>query len=1469
MKTINIRFLMILLVCALVLGGAVHLLHGYQIRRYGRGFLREAQRAKEQNRPGEAVRHLTFYVSLFPEDADALAELGLLLADLSRYRQAFNRLEQVLRREPDRLEVRRRLVAVAMELGRYSDAREHLEQHLLKVFPNDGELLEQLARCQEAAGQYGLAVASLQRAIQNAPQRLEAYRDLARLLRDRLDRAPDPRKWSEEPRPEALGLDHPDSVMRLLVHNNPGSCHALVLCGEYLRGTAQRWPHHSRQAADGQQRSEGEDANGSDSGDPYQAKKLLLGKGLECAVRALQLAPNNPAALLLATRCAAEQGEYGRARKYGQRGIEAHPGLVDMYIALADVEQRAANSQEAIAWLRRGLQAVPGHPQLLWNLANLVIDQGGIKEAERATEQLRATDQPQALVDYLGARIRCAQGRWLEASRGFEQARPDLIPWPDVVKQLDFWLGKCYQELGKTDQQLTAYRRAVTVDPFWVPARIGVAAALLSIGRIEEAAEEYRRIMRLEDAPAEGWIHLARLLVLRNLGISRPARDWEEANQLLDRAEQALPGSAQIPILRAEVLVAQNRIQEAEKLLLEARQADTDQMELWIALAELAQRQRQWQRAAQLLQETQQYFGDTVQLRLARAQYLVRRLGNKARGGLRELAENTEQFSREDLIQLWRGLAARSLRTGDNEQARRLYQLLSKEQPNKLWFWLLLFDLALRAEDQQGMKDALEEIEQIEGQGPLWHYGRAVYLVLLAKRGDQALLDQARQHLAKARVSRPAWSRIPLLAAHIHDLQGEEELAIQNYLLAIDLGERNPTAVRRAVQLLYEHQRYLEADRIIRRLEEQQTPFSAELGRMAAEVSLRLENFDRALEMARQAATGSDDHRDHTWLGQVLAVLGRRAEADGQTAKSQEMLREAEKEMRYAVELCDEAPEPWVALIQFLARSDRSEDAEELIAEAQRKIPPGKAPLAAAQCYEAIGHLEQAETKYQDALAAASDDAAVIRNVAEFYMRTGRPRRAEPQLRRIVAGQVQADQGDAIWSRRNLALILLARGGYRNLMQALALIEKNLAMPGSSAKDRRTKALVLASHPKRQQRLEAIRIFENLVQREQMPTPQDQFLLAQLYMAEGRWANATRQMRNLLASHGSEPRFVTSYVQALLQHNEVGEAELWLQRLEELAPERFLTKALRAEALFQRRRFGLALKTLKAASSSPGGEQADTGDRVLLVAATLEKFAQRLAEAGEDSVASQFAREAEALYREYAGQESAKKLVFAAFLARQGETDRALALTEQWWDTSDPETVANAISALLAGDTAGREHVRRAETILLAALEKYDRPVPLLRITADLHNFYGRYAEAERLYGELLKKNPGNVVALNNLAVLLALQHRQLGGAQRLIARAIELAGPVATLLDSRAIVHLAAGEPDKALRDLEEAIAEAPKAINYFHQAQAYLALGQRNAAEKALRKAHELGLAPDRLHPLERAAHDRLQTALESPGQ
>ena len=83
--------------------------------------------------------------------------------------------------------------------------------------------------------------------------------------------------------------------------------------------------------------------------------------------------------------------------------------------------------------------------------------------------------------------------------------------------------------------------------------------------------------------------------------------------------------------------------------------------------------------------------------------------------------------------------------------------------------------------------------------------------------------------------------------------------------------------------------------------------------------------------------------------------------------------------------------------------------------------------------------------------------------------------------------------------------------------------------------------------------------------------------------------------------------------------------------------------------------------------------------------------------------------------------------------------------------------------------------------------------------------------EAENFYREVLEKNPGHAVALNNLAVLLTLQGKKLDEALSLINKAIEITGPLGSMLDTRACVYIAQGNAEKAVSDMKECIADTP----------------------------------------------------------
>jgi tetratricopeptide (TPR) repeat protein len=483
--------------------------------------------------------------------------------------------------------------------------------------------------------------------------------------------------------------------------------------------------------------------------------------------------------------------------------------------------------------------------------------------------------------------------------------------------------------------------------------------------------------------------------------------------------------------------------------------------------------------------------------------------------------------------------------------------------------------------------------------------------------------------------------------------------------------------------------------------------------------------------------------------------------------------------------------------------------------------------LALAQCYEALGRPNDAWLEYERALKDRPKDAGPARAAANFLVKHGRLRDAEGLLRRLIEREAEGSAEDVAWARRGLALVLAGSNDLRGFREALALVGVTLDANGRLPRDlkpdedtevQRTRARVLAAQPQRHFRDKAIEILEGL----RSQTPDDGFVLALLYDAAGQWPKARERLQGLVADQYRSPQarmqpqtaqYLAQLVQGLIRNKELAEAELRLKDLEDLERQRKLpqgtlaTVDLRARLLEARDERDQALDLLRAYARRPGAGPQDLG--LVLVA-----------------------------------------------LARQQRFAEAFDLWPEVCKTSPPEAAGGLSVALLRSMKPTDEQVRQVETWLKQAVKDHpDKPVLRMHL-ADMYDLRGRYDEALTEYRAVLEREPGNVVALNNLAWLLAHRTGEEGKALPLIESAVEGQGRRADLLDTRGVVLLQLGRTDAALADLKEAIADLKTPARLYHLARAQQQARDRDGAAKTLREARELGLKPADLHPVEQQA-------------
>jgi predicted Zn-dependent protease len=1388
-RKLNLKFLVGLLLAALVVSIGLLFLYRFQLNRHAASLLTRADRAEELGDTTRLMQLLERYLDLQPQDDRALERYSLLLArvaDSSHTRErAAAALSRLVRRHPERNDLRKLRVRLRRELGQLANVKEDLTS-LLKAFPDDGELEDWLGQCEQADDNPKAAAGWYTRAIQHAPTRLECFVRLAGVMRTKLDQAKEA-----------------DQVMEDLITANVKSAQAYLFRARY------RQEFHSLAEA---------------------AKDL---------VQARSLAPDQADVLLASALVARAAGDVESARRHLNRGRELHPTSAIFYTTMAAVEQQAGHHAEAVACLRRGLPVVAATQRSAMQLAllEILIQGDDLNEAE---EVLGWFHQAEAspLIQFHRARLLMQRGQWSSAAAILQAVRPVLLRSPGLGVSVHLLLAECHEKLGDPEQQLEMQKKAVDLHPNSAPARLALGSTLLARGDGAGGAAAFRQMMALPGAAANGWALLARALFVQNMGLAADRRDWKETTEALERAVKAEPNSTEAVILQAETLAAQGKPEQGQQLLEAARERQPKEAALWVALAAWSERQGKPVTADTLLTEGEQKLGAKVEFTLARIGFTVHRGGEKASSTLEHLEKELDKSHVADRKRLIAALGDSQLRLGQVEAAERLWARAAEMQPHDLGIRLLLLDLALIARKDDRVRPLLDDLKRIEGEeGTWWRCGEAALLINQAARGNRDGLDRAVTRLEEIAKRRPKWGRVAVLEAQVCELTGRPDDALAKYQQAVERGERQPLVIQRLVHLLYDRHRYREADQVIRKLQDGNS-LPTDLKQLAPELALHSLDVERALSLAQQAVSAQpNESRNYLWLGLSQWGLGKRAEA--------------EASLRKAHELGPDVPATWVALIQFLAGTDQKARAEELLQVAEKKLPAREAALSLAQCCEAVSQLEQATKHYETALTARPDDIAVLRAVASFCMRSGQLLKAEAPLRKIIS----QGANEAEWARRTLAVVLAQSGAirpggdYRRFREALELLDHNRsAYQTESNEDQYARAQVLATRSAFHR--QAVALLGGLAANRQLPA-EDEFLLGQLHEGLGNWKEADLWMASYLSSHNTSRIHLAHYARSKLRRKDVRAAQPRLDVLERLYPDSWETTEIKVRVLQAEDKGTEAVAVLKKFLEARAGTKADV-EPMGMAASLLEELGHPA--------------EAEAAFRDYIARSERPEsvLTLVAFYGRQKRVNDALDLCDQAWRKCSPAAAASASLAVLRAATVSAEQIKRVEARLEPAIEKKSEPA-LLMALASLRDIQGRYDDSTALHRRVLDTDPDNVAALNNLAWVLALRGGKASEALSLINRAIELFGPEARLLDTRAVVHLVAGENADAIADLAKALDQKEAALYSFHLALAHHRTGMDEKARSALRVAQAAGLTVDMLHPLERTAFRQLCADLQ----
>ncbi|MCA9241377.1 MAG: tetratricopeptide repeat protein, partial [Planctomycetales bacterium] len=1103
--------------------------------------------------------------------------------------------------------------------------------------------------------------------------------------------------------------------------------------------------------------------------------------------------------------------------------------------------------------------------------AQTLIDVGKREEAEQIIAQLREEPYfPTPMLRYLEGLVMISQDNWYEAAKVFEEVRPALSADRQFNIRLNLQLAICYLRLEQWNDAVTAAGQVLQAAPGHSMARDLMELARKKIGNSEisdnSASDDINSVVRME--------------------MSKPAaeQDWDKvlsraeevADQLLEEGKISPAGKQ---LLEAEILMRAKRYKEGAKLVRQAIKAEPDNIDTWRLACRLtaADPDGGAVKALRMLDEVVKKFDDRTILRLDRADMYMMLNDEEMIQHVVSVSEGTEDWPAKDQVALWKGLATRLEGMRAMEQLNEARAKIAELAPNELANLVDMFEAARLQHDDAHMKQAQDTILKVVGgkNDVYWLYTEAHRLMSQYERdlvGKEAI-EEAKVDINRALEQRPEWHVLHQTLAEIAVAERDPDAALKHLDDAAELGPPTTRSLLQHVTLLMQRGRY---DDALKQIERANSSFRLRLmGRQYAEALLRAnysgerdKRWEEAVPTAKEvAALAPENGALQLWLGRFLATAAsssRLAESTREDAR-----KAAGEAFEKACQLMPKSPESWFAYLGYLQINKRAQRAQEIVREMQLELDEDQQLMVLGAGYQVLGRWVDAENVYRQALAENPDSLTVKQSLAAFYLSgayrlNDKVAKATPLVNDILRTAQDkpelATNENVMWARRTAAKLLAQTGDYQKSLDAARLLRSNIVNGELIVEDKLLLAKLLASRPEPVSRVRAVKLFEEVAALQPL-SPADGLVLGQLYFATGDWEAAQRQMRELISGNRDFLQARDAYTRMLLAHDEgrdLNDAARQLRELQKLAPSSPST-----------------LELLVRISSKLGREKD--------VVPALQKLLQQKNFRNDPDVLTRVAKlladldyedNAEKLFDVASKMDPAKKLDLADFVSLHRDLDRGLDILEEARDDVSEEIAMQYASAILiaAGDKAKDKHFQRVEGWLAKALREDPESIKLVLQKAEILGARKQYSQSVEIYRDLLKREDltgfNRAVVLNNLAYMLAQSTTDAPSnqeAMKYVNEAAQILGPRSDILDTRAVVHMALGNSDQAVSDLEYAVTDQPTASKYFHLCRAYLLDRQNQKAVGAWRKAVELGLTESSVGTVEREVYHDVEKRIK----
>lgn len=1136
--------------------------------------------------------------------------------------------------------------------------------------------------------------------------------------------------------------------------------------------------------------------------------------------RAFELDPENADASLMLADLFQRERNVLAAHALLRDAVALYPKDLRLIRSLSWLELVRGNSPAAIGVLEDGLKASPDAFDLLIPLADLLVQQGDSTRSLEILRQLEIHRAPPLQVKYLKARLAMRDGRWLDATELLQVLRGESSNLPGLEIQLNILLGVCANKLADVQGEETAYQRVLQADPKNVPARVSLGNLYLTMGKFDDGIRELEAATQSPYASSSIISEWARAKIRRLRMTNASPEEWRKLEQSLIAASAIFgPVSSEPIILQAEMGVAMGRTSDAIQQLRKETARRPGDARLWAVLAETVAEHSGTAVGLNVLDEAQAAAGDVPDIRLARAKLYA----NEPRclRSLAPLAERIESWPEAEQLRLLYGMIEVYDQLGDQVGVVTTLRRIAGRRPTDAAIWIRLYERALRTGDTASCTEARNTLVKFEGE--------AGASVVICDAASVRPTDAAKtiDRLVAAFGANPVRSDACLALARLFRLSGNDPDEARMIERAFTLEPTHFDAARTWLGHLCGIGADDRARELVTRLatdprwtaEPFRRVIATVVPKLPTSTAGRLLNWCRPFVEREPGGLG--------WLGEIAAV---------------HRVFDPIPVLEEATQRSNTTADDWLRLA--LSRGP----------EVMRTARP---KLSLASYLSAVAVFQQTpEGKdYEPEPLNKSEQRLFAQVRLALHLSRGKQEQAAKILEEYLEGTNLAAV-DMAWAKRNLAMLYAVGGTPQDRKRAMDLI-KDVTDAGTSADDLRSMASVLTTLARYLEGADRITVLTRAASALEAAyqtgkSPKDLFNLSQLYRSAGNRAESRKCLQILLNADQNNIYYLVAALEEHIEDRNFESGEAFAKKLLADHPGEFRTVV--AVARFNCLA-GKPFEALAIAEKYAQTAQAAAGDhltRSSRVAELLDELVRLpsvrgtpVGHAMTDAAAERFAAliptRAEAI------------VGLVGILAADGRTTEAFTRIERLGKVIPSRLRAQAgLAAVRSGAVSEKQAATVRGWIEECIAEEPASPTLKLN-KAEFFALRQELPQAIAIYEEILAAEPKNVVALNNLAWMLAADPRTAERALTLVARATREVGLTGDLLDTRARVRITLKLFGEAERDLGDAIRLESTPLRWFHLALSRLGQSPPKSedASKAFQEAKLRGLEPRIIHP------------------